>query len=42
MVIYISLLNIITLNQKKQINKKGALLHMQSTCDESSSKMCGF
>ena len=27
---------------KKQINKKGALLHMQSACDESSSKMCGF
>ena len=33
MVIYISLLNIITLNKKKKKN----LLRIQSTCDESSS-----
>ena len=35
MVIYISLLIIITLNQE-QINKKRVLLHAQSACDESS------
>ena len=34
MVIYISLLNIITLNQKKK-RKKRVLLHMQTACDES-------
>ena len=35
MVIYISILNIITLNKKK-INKKRVLLHVQSVCDKSS------
>ena len=42
MVIYISLLKIITLNQKNKINKKRILLHAQSMCDESSILITGF